>query len=60
MLLVGNFGFTTPDEQLMLPYSSWFVEVFVQILLIWAGLFLIPSGPQDGGDGAHSSSAWSS
>ena len=43
VLLVSNFGFATPAEHLMLPYSSWFVEAFVQILLIWAGLFRIPT-----------------
>ncbi|MFO1049963.1 MAG: AMP-binding protein [Geminicoccaceae bacterium] len=42
LLLVGNLGLTTPESRLMLPYSSWFVEVFVQIFLIVGGLFLLP------------------
>ncbi len=43
VLLVGNVGFTSPDTHLMLPYSFWFIEVFVQTMLIWAGLFLVPA-----------------
>ena len=43
LLLVGNLGLTTPESRLMLPYSSWFVEVFVQIFLIVGGLFLLPA-----------------
>ena len=43
LLLVGNLGLTTPASGLMLPYSSWFVEVFVQIFLIVGGLFLAPA-----------------
>ena len=59
VLLVGNLGLTTPEAHLMLPYSSWFVEVFVQILLIWAGLFLIPSVRRMAGT-APLNLAWSS
>ena len=43
VLLVGNLGLTTPASRLMLPYNSWFVEAFVQILLIWAALFRLPA-----------------
>jgi hypothetical protein len=50
VFLVGNLGFTTPGEHLMLPYSSWFVEVFVQLFLLLGGLSLIPAVRRMAGD----------
>jgi acyl-CoA synthetase (AMP-forming)/AMP-acid ligase II len=43
VFLVGNFGFGDPVERTMLPYLYWFVEVYVQILLGLALLFLWPA-----------------
>ena len=43
VFLVGNFGFADPVDGTMLPYLYWFVEVYAQILLILAAVFLIPS-----------------
>ncbi len=42
VLLVGNFGFADPAERTMLPFLYWFVEAYVQMLLVWTGLFLLP------------------
>jgi acyl-coenzyme A synthetase/AMP-(fatty) acid ligase len=42
VFLVGNFGFADPESHSMLPYLYWFVELFTQILLIFAGLSLLP------------------
>ena len=43
VFLVGNFGFADPVDRTMLPYLYWFVEAYAQMLLVWAGAFLIPS-----------------
>jgi hypothetical protein len=43
VFLVGNFGFADPVRHDMLPYLYWFVEAFVQTLLVWGALFLIPA-----------------
>lgn len=43
LLLIGNFGFADPSEHTMLPFLYWFVEAYVQIMLIWLGLFAIPA-----------------
>jgi acyl-CoA synthetase (AMP-forming)/AMP-acid ligase II len=40
--LVGNFGLTTPETHLMLPYLYWFVEAYAQMLLVFAAPFLLP------------------
>ena len=42
VFLAGNFGFADPDRHTMLPYLYWFVELFTQILLAYAGLSLLP------------------
>ena len=42
VLLVGNFGFADPPRHDMLPFLYWFVEVYVQIMLLTAALFLAP------------------
>ena len=42
-LLIGNFGFADPIRHDMLPYLYWFVEIFVQCILILFFLFLIPA-----------------
>ena len=42
VFLVGNLGFADPARHTMLPFLYWFVEVFVQLLLVWAVVFLIP------------------
>lgn len=42
VFLVGNLGFADPVDRTMLPYLYWFVEVYAQILLILAAVFLIP------------------
>lgn len=36
-LLTGNLGFAQPPH--MMPYLYWFVEAYVQIMLLWAALF---------------------
>lgn len=43
VFLVGNAGLADPVRHTMLPYLYWFVEAFVQLLLLVAGLFAIPS-----------------
>lgn len=40
-VLAGNFGFADPDRHTMLPYLYWFVEIFTQILLLFAALSCI-------------------
>lgn len=42
VLLVGNFAVTEPETGLMLPYLYWFVEAWVQMMLLVAGAFLLP------------------
>jgi peptidoglycan/LPS O-acetylase OafA/YrhL len=42
LLLVSNFGIGSPDERTMLPFLYWFVEVYVQLMLLLAALFLLP------------------
>ncbi len=39
-LLIGNLGFVQPPH--MMPYLYWFVEAYVQIMLVWAAMFGIP------------------
>ncbi|MER9074215.1 AMP-binding protein [Mesorhizobium sp. M0904] len=43
VFLVGNFGTADPADHTMLPFLYWFVEAYVQMTLIWAGLFAIPA-----------------
>lgn len=43
LFLVGNFGLADPAEHTMLPFLYWFVEAYVQMVVIWAGLFAIPA-----------------
>ncbi|KQV73180.1 AMP-binding protein [Rhizobium sp. Root1220] len=43
VFLVGNLGFAAPERHEMLPYLYWFVEAFVQLLLLWALLFAPPA-----------------
>lgn len=43
VLLVGNFGFADPANGTMVPLLYWFVEAYVQMMLIWIGLFAIPT-----------------
>lgn len=40
VFLVGNFGFTTPETGLMLPYLYWFIEAYVQTSLLLLVVFL--------------------
>lgn len=42
VLLIGNFAIATPEQQMMLPYLYWFVEIYTQILLIFTGLAFLP------------------
>lgn len=42
VFLVGNFGFAEPQNHTMVPFLYWFVEVYVQLMLIWTALFLFP------------------
>ncbi|MFC6445733.1 AMP-binding protein [Shinella zoogloeoides] len=42
VFLVGNFGFADPVRHTMLPYLYWFVELFTQILLLFAVLSFVP------------------
>ncbi len=41
VFLVGNLGLAEPERYEMLPYLYWFVEAFVQLLLLWAALFAV-------------------
>lgn len=43
VFLLGNAGFADPAKHTMLPYLYWYVEAFTQILLVVAGLFLVPA-----------------
>lgn len=43
VFLVGNFGFADPADRTMLPFLYWFVEAYVQMLLIWVGIFAVPA-----------------
>jgi acyl-CoA synthetase (AMP-forming)/AMP-acid ligase II len=43
VFLVGNFGIADPQDHTMVPFLYWFVEVYVQLMLIWTALFLIPA-----------------
>jgi hypothetical protein len=52
VFLVGNFGFADPADHSMLPFLYWFVEVFVQLLLIWAAVFSIPRSRRVAGGSA--------
>jgi surface polysaccharide O-acyltransferase-like enzyme len=38
MFLVSNFGLTTPETHLMLPYLYWFIEAYVQMSLLLVAL----------------------
>jgi hypothetical protein len=40
VFLIGNLGFVKPPH--MLPYLYWFVEAYIQIMLLWVTLFCIP------------------
>lgn len=42
VLLIGNFGLTTPLTHLMLPFLYWFVEAYAQMLAIVVVPFLVP------------------
>jgi len=42
VFLVANFGFADPRDHTMVPFLYWFVEIFVQLMLIWTALFLVP------------------
>lgn len=39
LFLVSNFGLTTPETYLMLPYLYWFIEAYVQMSLLVLLLF---------------------
>ncbi len=43
VFLVGNFGIADPVDHTMLPYLYWFVEVYAQLLLVLAAVFLVPA-----------------
>lgn len=43
VLLVGNFGFADPADRTMLPFLYWFIEAYVQMMLIWVGIFAVPA-----------------
>jgi acyl-CoA synthetase (AMP-forming)/AMP-acid ligase II len=43
VFLVGNFGLADPVGRTMVPFLYWFVEAYVQMLLIWTALFLLPA-----------------
>lgn len=43
VFLVGNLGFGDPATYTMLPYLYWFVEVYAQLLLALAAVFLLPA-----------------
>lgn len=39
--LAGNFGIADPERHTMLPFLYWFVEAFVQIMIIWTLVFSV-------------------
>lgn len=43
LLLAGNFGFADPAQKTMLPFQFWFVEAYVQLCLVMALAFSVPS-----------------
>ncbi|MBH0237718.1 AMP-binding protein [Methylobrevis albus] len=43
VFLTGNFGLADPVHHSMVPYLYWFVEAYAQLLLVVAGLFLVPA-----------------
>lgn len=43
ILLVGNFGIADPGRHTMLAFLYWFVEAYVQMLAVLAGLLLHPT-----------------
>ncbi|WFU48585.1 non-ribosomal peptide synthetase [Sinorhizobium terangae] len=43
VFLVGNFGFADPERHSMVPYLYWFIEAYCQMLVVFAGLFAVPS-----------------
>ena len=43
VFLVGNFGLGDPAERTLLPYLYWFVEVYAQLMLLLAALWLWPA-----------------
>ena len=45
LLLIGNLGLADPIRHTMLPYLYWFVEIYAQLMLLLAVLFLLP-GPR--------------
>lgn len=43
VFLVGNLGIADPERHTMLPYLYWFVEAFVQMMLLIAAVFAVPA-----------------
>jgi hypothetical protein len=43
VLLVSNFGIGDPADHTRLPFLYWFVEAYAQMLVVFAGLFLVPA-----------------
>ncbi|MFZ5672463.1 MAG: AMP-binding protein [Pseudomonadota bacterium] len=43
VFLVGNLGFGHPESRTLLPFLYWFVETYVQIMLMVALVFTIPA-----------------
>lgn len=42
VFLVGNLGFGHPDSRTLLPFLYWFVETYVQLMLLVALVFAMP------------------
>lgn len=42
VFLVGNLGFGHPENRTLLPFLYWFVETYVQLMLLVAFIFAIP------------------
>ncbi len=42
VFLIGNFGVTSPETHLMLPYLYWFVEAYMQMTVLILLLFTLP------------------
>lgn len=42
VFLVGNFGLTLPETHGMVPYLYWFIEAYCQMMVVFAGLFVVP------------------
>src|SRR3546814_5626839 len=43
VFLVGNVGFANPRGHSLVLFLYWFVEICIQLMLIWTAPFLVPA-----------------